>query len=71
MKEWDEKWKEKDYRMVQMKKYKSIKEIKKVKEKGIGKKTVGKSEATESKISDKRSRYVRGYGARSSLTSLD
>lgn len=32
MKEWDEKWKEKDYRMVQIKKYKNIKKIKKVKE---------------------------------------
>lgn len=69
MKEWDEKWKEKDYRMLQVKN--SIKEIKKVKEKGIGEKTVGKNENKESKISDKGSRYVRGYGARSSLTSLD
>lgn len=64
MKEWDEKWTEKDYRMVQVKKI--IKENKKVKEKGIGKKTVEKSEDKKSKISDKKSRY----GAKSSLTSL-
>lgn len=57
--------KQRIYRMVQVKF--SIKEIKKVKEKGISKKTVEKNEDKESKIIDKKSRY----GARSSLTSLD